>query len=120
MSAQTRWSLRFYDAKGQDISRGWTGVGLTDTVRRALLRFEHDEDIRYATLANNGHVFALIGVAGSYKASVTSIAIDERTLSDRETKALGHVENMLRSGVRVHLRGSIPLWRLHRPVPQRP
>ena len=63
---------------------------------------------------------ALIAVAGSFKATVTALAADERAMSAKERRAVGHIENMLRSGVRVHLRGSIPQWHLYRKVPQRP
>ena len=117
----SRWTLAFYDAKGQDVSRGWTGVSLTDTVRRALLRFEHQPQIRYATLGYNGpHPFALIAVGQPFTASVTAIAIDDRQMSEKERRAIAHVENMLRGGVRVHLRGNVPVWRLHRTRPTRP
>ena len=115
-----RWSIAFFDAKGADASRGWTSDWLTDAVRRALLRFEHNEQIRYATVAVGGRPFALIAVAGSFKATVTALAADERAMSAKERRAVGHIENMLRSGVRVHLRGSIPQWHLYRKVPQRP
>lgn len=120
MSTPARWTLAFFDAKGADISRGWTGVSLTDTTRRALLRFECNPDARYATVALNGQPFALIAVAGPYKATVTAMAQDDRQMTDKQRRAVGHIENMLRSGVRVHLRGSVPLWRLHRPRPDRP
>ena len=113
-----RWTLAFYDAKGESASRGWTGVSLTDTTRRALLRFESNPNIRYATLAVAGRPFALIAVTGDFKASITAIAIDEKVMTERERRAVGHIENMLRSRVRVHLRGDIPLWRLDRPRPK--
>lgn len=120
MSTPARWTLAFFDAKGNDTSRGWTGVSLTDTARRAFLRFECNPEVRYATLALNGHPFALIAVAQPFMATVTAIAVDERQMTDKERRAIGHIENMLRSGVRVHLRGNVPLWRLHRQRPTRP
>lgn len=120
MSAPTRWTLAFYDAKGADTSRGWTGVSLTDTVRRAFLRFERNDSVRYATLALNGHPFALIAVGEPFTASVTAIGVDERQMTDKERRAIGHVTNMLRAGTRVHLRGDVPLWRLHRFRASRP
>lgn len=112
------WTLSFYDARGESTSRGMSVDTLTDAVRRVLLRFERHEEIRYATVAMHGRPFALVAVASSFKATCTAIAVDERALSDKERRALGHIENMLRSGVRVHLRGTFPQWHLHRPRPE--
>lgn len=112
----TRWSLAFYDAQGADISRGWSVDTITDAVRRVLLRFERHPEIQYATLSIKDRPFALVAVAGRYKATVTAMATDDRAISDKERKALAFIENYLRSGVRVHLRGDVPLWRLQRPV----